>query len=92
MSAACPRDCSTPELGFSPRLFDERQAAAYLSLPVISLKRLTCARVVVDGRLRWDRRALDAWIDQQTGLEVVTTSPDQPQDADAMCEAYFARA
>ena len=59
----------------APRLLDDRAAAAYLSLPVAALKRLGAAqgRVIIDGRVRWDRVALDAWLDGQSGG--VATSP-----------------
>ena len=49
----------------TPRLLDDRAAAAYLSLPVAALKRLRQGRVLIDGRVRWDRLALDAWLDGQ---------------------------
>lgn len=45
------------------RLLTAEAAAAYLSLPVAAVKRLAAGRVVLDGRVRWDRMALDAMLD-----------------------------
>lgn len=62
-----------------PRLLTDAEAAAYLSIPTTSLRRLNVGRVVLDGRVRWDRLAIDAWLDQVGGL----TSPG-PARADAV--------
>jgi hypothetical protein len=51
----------------TPRLLTERAAAAYLSLPVAAMKRLQAGRVTLDGKVRWDRRALDEWLDALRG-------------------------
>lgn len=47
----------------APRLLTAEAAAAYLALPVAAVRRLLQGRVVIDGRTRWDRQALDAWLD-----------------------------
>lgn len=51
----------------TPRLLTERDAAAYLSLPLAAMKRVQAGRVVLDGRVRWDRLALDEWLDGLRG-------------------------
>lgn len=47
------------------RLLTAEAAAVYLSLPVAAVRRLAAGRVVLDGRARWDRLALDAWLDER---------------------------
>lgn len=51
----------------TPRLLTERAAAAYLSLPLAAMKRVQAGRVVLDGRVRWDRKALDDYLDALRG-------------------------
>lgn len=50
------------------RLMTDDEAAAYLSIPKAALRRMTVGRVNVGGRWRWDRKALDADLDQKAGL------------------------
>ena len=57
------------------RLLTLDEAAAYLAIPKAAVKRVPVAPVNVGGRLRWDRVALDAWLDQEAGL----TPPSPPQ-------------
>ena len=59
-------------LSVPPRLLTDAEAAAYLAIPTTSLRRLNVGRVVLDGRVRWDRLAIDSWLDQVGGL----TPPD----------------
>jgi hypothetical protein len=65
-----------------PRLLTEGAAAAYLSIPVASLRRLTEGRVQIDGRVRWDRFALDAWLDGGQGKAAPFPANENPTDAD----------
>lgn len=46
-----------------PRLLTAKDAAAYLSLPVAAVRRMLDGRVMIGGRTRWDRQALDALLD-----------------------------
>ena len=47
----------------TPRLLDEKALAEYLSLPIASVRRLAVGRRLVDGRVRFDRQAIDRWLD-----------------------------
>lgn len=63
--------CRAPDAGiesFAPRLLTDAQAAAYLNLPLRALARIVRGRVLICGKARWDRLALDAWLDEQSGL------------------------
>lgn len=51
----------------APRLLTERAAAEYLSLPLTGMRKVTAGRVVLSGRIRWDRIALDEWLDELRG-------------------------
>lgn len=46
-----------------PRLLTEAAAAAYLSLRLTDMAQVTIGRVTIAGRLRFDRVALDRWLD-----------------------------
>lgn len=65
-----------------PRLLDAHAAAAYLSLPVKAVQRLAAGRVTIDGRTRWDRVALDAWLDGERGSRVAPPANENATDAD----------
>ncbi len=54
---------SEPAPALLPRLIDDVQLAAYLSLPLSAARRVKRGRVRINGRLRWDRLALDRWLD-----------------------------
>ena len=51
----------------SPRLLTERAVAEYLSLPITAVRKVMAGRLVLEGRIRWDRQALDAWLDAMRG-------------------------
>lgn len=51
-----------------PRLMDEAVAAAYLSRPVETMKRVRVGRLKFEGRLNWDRIVLDRHLDQLAGI------------------------
>ncbi len=67
----------------SPRLLDESAAADYLSLPVGSLRRIAHGRILIGGRPRWDRLALDAWLDALGGLAPQSKTPQSDNDPEA---------
>jgi len=60
--------------GMTPRLLTREQAAAYCGISPAYFsetigKEVPPVRVRKDGKtMRWDRVALDAWIDQKSGL------------------------
>jgi hypothetical protein len=58
----------------TPRLLTERAAAAYLSLPLAAMKRVQAGRVVLDGRVRWDRKALDDYLDGLRGAKLTVAN------------------
>ena len=67
------------------RLLTLDEAAAYLAIPKAAVKRVPVAPVNVGGRMRWDRIALDAWLDREAGLAAplppsTGTSPDDVLD------------
>lgn len=70
-------------LSVPPRLLTDAEAAAYLSIPATSLRRLNVGRVVLDGRVRWDRLAIDAWLDAENGLVKAQPAPSPESEADA---------
>lgn len=73
----------------SPRLLNASAAAAYLSLPVQAVQRLAAGRVMIDGRTRWDRIALDAWLDEQRGVRVQSPANENPSPADAALARFL---
>jgi hypothetical protein len=72
-----------------PRLLDADAAAAYLSLPVAAVKRLAAGRVTIDGRVRWDRVALDAWLDERRGAGVQSPANENPSPAEAALARFI---
>lgn len=73
----------------SPRLLDQRSAAEYLALPLAAVRRLTAGRVQISGRVRWDRVALDAWLDAQRGVTVEAPANENHTEADAALERFL---
>lgn len=51
----------------APRLLCAEDAARYLGIGVTKFRELGIQRFELDGRVLWDVRKLDAWIDDQTG-------------------------
>lgn len=51
----------------TPRLLTDRGVAEYLSLPLSRVRQIVAGRLVLEGKTRWDRVALDAWLDAQRG-------------------------
>lgn len=62
----------------SPRLLTERALAEYLSLPLTCARKVMAGRVMLEGRVRWDRLALDAWLDGLRG-----GAPQSPANTNA---------
>lgn len=74
----------------TPRLLTERDAAAYLSLPVAHMRRLPAGRVVLDGRVRWDRLELDAWLDGLRGALPQSPANQNTSGPDAALAQFLA--
>ena len=84
MAAAAPQ----------PRLLTEEAAAAYLSLPLAEVRRMTIGRVRLGGKVRFDRLALDAHLDALSGLAPqspppAATAAADPDDPDAALDRFF---
>lgn len=75
----------------TPRLLDAKGAAAYLSLPVAAVQRMLEGRVTIDGRVRWDRVALDAWLDGRPPSAALSPPANQNDtDADLALARFLA--
>jgi hypothetical protein len=74
----------------APRLLTERDAAAYLSIPVAGVRRLEAGRVVLDGRVRWDRVALDEWLDALRGRGPQSAANQNSTKADEALAGWIA--
>jgi len=74
----------------TPRLLTERAAAEYLSLPLAGVRRITAGRVVLDGRVRWDRLALDAWLDGIGARSSSSAANQNMTGPDAALEQWLA--
>jgi len=68
------------------RLMTLDAAAAYLCIPKAAVKRLPVHPVNVGGRLRWDRNALDAWLNEEAGLQPPPQSSTGSTPDDALEE------
>lgn len=73
-----------------PRLLTERQAARYLGLPIAAMRRLLQGRVALDGRVRWDRKALDVWLDRESGIAPPADAMGHVADAEAALADWLA--
>lgn len=84
-----------PRPALQPRLLTAEEAAQYLgNITVRNLKRLRLGVVLLGSITRYDRRALDAYLDQLSGLGAKMASsagpaPDQANDDSP--EAAFER-
>jgi len=70
------------DLGIAPRLLTREQAAAYCGLSVHGFSEWVKSGKLpgpIRGTLRWDRKAIDAAIDQASGLNpsIGTTAYDE---------------
>jgi hypothetical protein len=85
-----PRAAGGTSVALSPRLLRDRQAADYLGLSAAAVRRITAGRVLIDGHLRWDRHALDAWLDGESGLRTPAIQNGAGNAADDALEAWLA--
>lgn len=65
-----------------PRLMNERQAAAYLSIGTTSLRKHAPKPKKVGGRSLWDRRDLDRFADGAGGVQALDDGDVQAQAKD----------
>jgi len=81
-------------MGFAPRLLTAEQAAAYLGyettglLANIPVKPVQMVEKGPGCQPKWDRAALDAWLDRLSGLSVAA-APEGSGETDT-AEAAFA--
>lgn len=81
----------------APRLLSAEQAASYLGYATTALLANIPVRPVQmaekgPGSLpKYDRRALDAWLDKLSGLSVANAGPEEEDVAEAAYEAWKAR-
>jgi hypothetical protein len=76
-------------IALAPRLLTDKAAAAYLSLPVACVRRLQEGRVIIDGRLRWDRVKLDALLDGHRRPGVQSPANENLTEADAALDRFL---
>ena len=74
----------------APRLLKVREAAEYLSLPMAQFERLRIGLVRLGAAVRYDRMALDAYLDELGGLGA-KSDPTQPDEAEAALARFNAR-
>ena len=74
-----------------PRLLTEQAAADYLSIPKACMKKVASGRTTIAGRVRWDRQALDAWLDEQHGVEAKMPDPPADDSPDAALQRFSER-
>ena len=63
-----PTECRILAMAADPRVLKVREAAAYLSISVAELKRFNVGRIHFGSSVRYDKNALDAYLDEQSGL------------------------
>jgi hypothetical protein len=73
----------------APRLLTSEQVAAYLTLPLAEVARLTVGRLLIGTRLRFDRVALDEYLDARLG-RVAESPPPAQNDPEAALERFRA--
>jgi hypothetical protein len=73
----------------TPRLLTAGLVAAYLSIPVAAAKRMTIGRTQIDGRVRWDRVAIDAHLDGTPAPGVLLAANANETEADAALERFL---
>jgi hypothetical protein len=67
----------------------EAEAADHLSIPKSSVKRLPVGRVPIDGKIRWDRVALDHWLDGLAGLIAPLPANTNQTEAEAALDRFL---
>lgn len=73
-----------------PRLLTAKEAAGYFRLPVTAFERLRIGRVCFGARVLYDRKALDAHLDELAGL-APQSGPTADNDAEAALDRFTAR-
>lgn len=74
----------------TPRLLTDRAVAEYLSLPLTTARKVMAGRVVLEGRVRWDRSALDAWLDGMRGVAAPSPANTNLTGPDAALAQFLA--
>lgn len=75
-----------------PRLLTKDQAADYLGeIPVTEVVRQGIGRVPIGQHIRYDIRAIDAWLDELSGLSAKSPVAANTADEIAPAEAALAR-
>lgn len=74
----------------SPRLLTEEQAAEYLNVPRAEINRRGIGRIRLGIRTRYDRLALDAWVDAQRS-DGSTLAADEEETPEAALERIVER-
>ncbi len=64
-----------------PRLLTLEEAAAYLSLPLATTRKLGIGRINLGGKLRYDRLTLDAYLDERQGRLATVGADETPEAA-----------
>lgn len=78
--------------GLNPRLLTEEQVADYLGdIPLSEVKRQGVGRVPIGRCVRYDLRAIDAWLDSLSGLIPNSATPAAVKAEDDSPEAALAR-
>lgn len=78
--------------GLPPRLLTKEQAAEYLGeIPVEEFVRQGVGRVPVGRYVRYDRFAIDAWLDRVSGLIPNSATPAAAKAEEDTPEAALAR-
>lgn len=72
----------------APRLLTAEEAAAYFHLSVKSFERLNVGRVPLGAAIRYDRVALDAYLDELSGLARTSPTPHANDDAEAALDRF----
>ena len=84
-----------PHLNLQPRMLTAQQAAEYLGYNSTDLLRHIPVKAVrlmpVNGQPRWDRRQLDAWLDELGGAANTAANDDGHDDVDAEFDAWVVR-
>ena len=73
------------------RLLTADEAADYFKLPKKAFERLNVGRVPLGTAIRYDRCALDAYLDDLAGLARSSAAPSADNDPEAALDRFTAR-
>lgn len=76
-----PRAAAIHKADLKPRLLTEDQAAAYLNVPAAEVRRQGWGRIRLGIHTRYDVNALDARLDELTGLAANVEHHDNDAEA-----------